>query len=80
MSEAVVSPQTAAAQSRVVCLSTIAAAVWGGGTGIPAATLSAVSPKFPSPVSPQASPVHSASTFAGAQGKWLQVKICALVL
>ena len=42
--------------------------------------LSALSPNLPTPVSPQTSLAQSAPAFAGAMGKWLQMKICALDL
>ena len=43
-------------------------------TGMLASMLSAFSPKLPSPVFPQTPLAHSASAFARAQGKWLQMK------
>ena len=49
-------------------------------SGIPASTLSVLSPRLPCPVSPEVSPAHSALTFAKAQDKWLQMKICVLAL
>ena len=42
--------------------------------------LSVLSPKLPSPVFPLASLAYSGPTFAGAQGKWLQMKISAMAL
>ena len=49
-------------------------------SGILVATLLVLSQKLPSSVSPQASLAHFAHTFAGVQGKCLQMKICALAL
>ena len=81
MGEAIASLQATAAWSGVVCLSIRAAALWVMTQHQDPSSYSLYSlPKLPSPVSPLASLVHSAPTFAGALGKWLQMKICMLAL
>ena len=80
-SRAIVSLQVASAQRGMVCLSMMAAAIWHMTQHQDPSSYSLYSlPKLPSPVSPLASLVHSAPTFAGALGKWLQMKICVLAL
>ena len=61
----IVSPPAAAVQRGVLCLSRMAAAIWVMTQYRGPATLSVLSPKLPSPVSPQASPCQSALAFAG---------------
>ena len=78
---AIVSPQAAAAQRGVVCLSRMAAAIWGLAQHWDAgATLSVLSPKPPSPVSPQVFLVHSAlPLLPGIYCLWLSPSVVNLV-
>ena len=80
---AIVSPQAAAAQRGMVCLSTTATAVWGmtqhqdiGGYSLNSLTKASV-PHLSSSIF---SPLCLIPAFSRAQGKWLQMKIYALAL